>query len=529
MIPKSTKLHAYPPRFRSKPARLASYAIAYVAEGAGTIRVDGVRSELFPGRCFLLAPGMRIRFTASADVGVKLYYAHYIRLKHEESSPFDVGLLAGNTLYVDMPSKADALAALRRLARASEDSASDPGSALRRHYDFSSFLLKLLEGRRLAVEPEETEPVRRAMTYMDRHYADAIEPGLLPRLAGMTPSSFCRAFKRETGRSPGTYLSELRVAKAKELMAQPEVKVKELARHVGFQDELYFSRVFKKTEGLSPTLYLKRRRRDRIAVVSGLLLQDHLLALGVSPVSGPAYPTYFDTSSGFPSYLHSRLAGTEPLNVERTVAAKEVLRADPDLVLKTDFRFNPNDEQWTRASADTVFLEHEGRWEHFQRVIGAQLGREREAETVIRRVGALEVEAAARLRGAGKSGTWAIVRALPGDCRVYGVSGHPFAELFYERLSFRPHPRLDHASYRSDGLNVLLDADPDNVLLLWSEPEEIARLAADPNWRSLRAYQHGRIFVPNSKEWDPWGPFGREFMLRRLAGFFERRLRLSTP
>jgi YesN/AraC family two-component response regulator len=49
-------------------------------------------------------------------------------------------------------------------------------------------------------------------------------------------------------------LSQLRVRKAKELLAWPDRTLKEVARSVGFQDELYFSRVFKKSEGVSPAL-----------------------------------------------------------------------------------------------------------------------------------------------------------------------------------------------------------------------------------------------------------------------------------
>lgn len=532
-VPDSVKLHAYPPGFRSKPAQLRAQALAYVVAGSGCLQVDDIRCELRPGRCLLLAPAMRVRLSASDDGGgVKLYYVHYVRLDRSgaalpQPASGPTSDLAAAALYVDVPSKAAAISALRRLAVLRDSGeAPDAGETLRRQHEFSAFLLSLLEGRRPKDEAASIEPIRRAMEYMDRHYADSIEPGLLPRLAGMTPSSFSRAFKRETGRSPGTYLTELRVAKAKELMSQPGITVKELARHVGFQDELYFSRVFKKTEGLPPTIYWKRRSRERIAVVSGLLLQDHLLALGVPPVAAPAYPNYFHTPSGFPSYLNSRLSGTLPLNAARTVGTKEVLRAEPDLVLKSSFRLNPNDERWSRFDADTVFIEHAGQWEHFQRLVGSLLGKEREAEAVIGRISALEREAAERLRGAGRSGTWAIIRALPGDCRVYGASGHSFVELFYDRLAFRPHPRLDHAAYRSAGFETLLASDPDHILILWSEREEIQRLAADPRWPQLRAVRLGRVHAPDSREWDSWGPYGREFMLQRLTRYFQRRLSL---
>ena len=53
-------------------------------------------------------------------------------------------------------------------------------------------------------------------------------------------------------RSPMRYLNELRVEKAKELIATNAMKLSDIASMVGFSDPLYFSRVFKKTAGIPP-------------------------------------------------------------------------------------------------------------------------------------------------------------------------------------------------------------------------------------------------------------------------------------
>jgi AraC-like DNA-binding protein len=76
-------------------------------------------------------------------------------------------------------------------------------------------------------------------------------------MAGLTPNSYCRAFKKATGLTPSRYLTRLRMNRAKQLLMMPELSLKEIATHVGFQDELYFSRVFKNVEGVSPTIFMK--------------------------------------------------------------------------------------------------------------------------------------------------------------------------------------------------------------------------------------------------------------------------------
>jgi two-component system, response regulator YesN len=66
-----------------------------------------------------------------------------------------------------------------------------------------------------------------------------------------------RLFIKETGKTPSEYLTEKRINYAKLLLEtrlrNNSISVKEIANHVGFDDPYYFSRVFKKVTGKSPT------------------------------------------------------------------------------------------------------------------------------------------------------------------------------------------------------------------------------------------------------------------------------------
>jgi AraC-like DNA-binding protein len=73
--------------------------------------------------------------------------------------------------------------------------------------------------------------------------------------AQMSASHFNRLFKRYTGYSPADYLRALRVQKARELLADPGLSIKEVAVLAGFGDPFVFSKTFRRVDGLTPSAY----------------------------------------------------------------------------------------------------------------------------------------------------------------------------------------------------------------------------------------------------------------------------------
>lgn len=66
-----------------------------------------------------------------------------------------------------------------------------------------------------------------------------------------------RLFTRETGATPHNYLTQLRLDKAKRLLSQKDCTVAEVAFRSGFYDPLYFSRIFRRTTGVVPSMWKK--------------------------------------------------------------------------------------------------------------------------------------------------------------------------------------------------------------------------------------------------------------------------------
>ena len=72
-------------------------------------------------------------------------------------------------------------------------------------------------------------------------------------------SHFYRLFKNETGLSPVDYINRRRIFRAEALLANPRLSVKDVAFSVGFSDQMYFSRVFKRLNGHTPSEFRRNK------------------------------------------------------------------------------------------------------------------------------------------------------------------------------------------------------------------------------------------------------------------------------
>ncbi len=106
----------------------------------------------------------------------------------------------------------------------------------------------------------EARPITDAKRFIQQHYQEALRLEDVSNAVGFNATYFSAMFKKETGQNFMDYLTELRMNKAKELLCSDENSVQDVADQIGYRDLKYFSRLFKKTTGISPSEYKKLYR-----------------------------------------------------------------------------------------------------------------------------------------------------------------------------------------------------------------------------------------------------------------------------
>ena len=114
------------------------------------------------------------------------------------------------------------------------------------------------EPDRATVEEEPPEgrwshAVDRAIAHIAAHYAEALSLKQIATLCSISTSYLGQIFKKTTGESFTNYVNAYRIERAKELLAQSNDKVYEVAEKVGFTDYHYFLKIYKKVTGGVPT------------------------------------------------------------------------------------------------------------------------------------------------------------------------------------------------------------------------------------------------------------------------------------
>jgi len=101
-----------------------------------------------------------------------------------------------------------------------------------------------------------------SIQYMIDNVNNNISVNELAQMVHMSISNFSRTFKNDVGMSPLNYFNYLKINRARELLATSRTSISDIARSLGYEDPLYFSRMFKKVTGISPSEYRKSLLKD---------------------------------------------------------------------------------------------------------------------------------------------------------------------------------------------------------------------------------------------------------------------------
>lgn len=127
--------------------------------------------------------------------------------------------------------------------------------------------ISLYEKRVLEEEKtgEKTERVITGITrYMQEHLTEEVSLSVLAEEFHLNPQYISQLFKNEIGVGFLSYLTNIRMEKAKKLLVSTQLSMAEIADQTGYGDYRVFTKVFKKTEGITPSQYRREFLEERL-------------------------------------------------------------------------------------------------------------------------------------------------------------------------------------------------------------------------------------------------------------------------
>ena len=112
-----------------------------------------------------------------------------------------------------------------------------------------------------AASAREEDPVEKAVRFInDNILQQPVTVSVVADVIGLSPAHFTRLFQNKIGIAPVKYIIEVKMNYAKKMLAQQDISIKEIARLLHYEDQLYFSRQFTKYIGMSPRKYRNESR-----------------------------------------------------------------------------------------------------------------------------------------------------------------------------------------------------------------------------------------------------------------------------
>lgn len=126
----------------------------------------------------------------------------------------------------------------------------------------SEFISNVLSEIKLSRYKNSKWIISKALCFIENNYFQKISLEDVARELNLSKHYLCNVFKKETGENMSLYINKLRIEKAKDLFLKSDCKIKEIFEEVGYSNQQYFSKVFKKITGMTISKYKENTRID---------------------------------------------------------------------------------------------------------------------------------------------------------------------------------------------------------------------------------------------------------------------------
>ena len=242
------------PNYGWGPGVRDHYLIHYVASGRGVLTADGKTFQINSGNMFLIYPGTQVHYTADSQAPWEYIWVGF----DGSDAPFllsQAGFTPGRP-YLTI----DDAALTAEMMAIYESRGSQVHEVTRmtgRLYGFLAGLIERASPESRGMDDPLLICARNAAAYIAGNYSRPLTVDDIAADAAVSRSGLYRSFRRHLGVSPMQYVIHCRIERACALLQNTGSSVSGVARAVGFEDPLYFSRAFKAAKGCSPSAYRK--------------------------------------------------------------------------------------------------------------------------------------------------------------------------------------------------------------------------------------------------------------------------------
>lgn len=226
--------------------------LVFPIEGRARFTFNGCPYEIEPGTIAHGGPDMELCKEALSERSCSFVVVHYW-LPAEEVARYP---LHHEHFCVRM----DYYARTLELAQQLLQEYNTPGrmAALKTKLTFFNLIYEMVISINRQFRDENSKMMAQAADYIREHYAEPLTVEKLALQFGYDRRRFTYLFERETGMSPMNYLTRVRIGRSREMLKNYSCSVAQVAEWVGYSDSFYFSRIFKKHTGISPTEFRKQ-------------------------------------------------------------------------------------------------------------------------------------------------------------------------------------------------------------------------------------------------------------------------------
>lgn len=358
---------------------------------------------------------------------------------------------------------------------------------------------------------QQEDGLVRARNYIADHPQQAHTLEQLSQIAGLSAKHFSDVFKKTYGQSPHEYMTEIRLTQAKQLMLRSGYKLKDIAHEVGYRDEFYFSRVFKKETGVSPSTYI-HKRKQKVAAYASVSTLGYLLPLDIVPYAAPLHPKW----SGY--YLE-RYGADIPYHLEYGNSYQQTHTAIRQLEeLKPDWIVCSHDiqaEEYTQLSQSaqmiTLPAPQRGSWRTGLYQLAEQLQMNEEAKQWINTFDQHTARVRTLLtRSDGSRPNVLFVRML--HDQLYSLGSAGLLDYVYDELGIqRPHDTpADDNEEDIVTWDQLQASDVEHIGILIRQDSETLehwhRLRQSSRWLDLPVIRQQQLHILSSSPWREYSP-----------------------